>query len=198
MFLITVILVGLFFSICSSSDESYLPVFLKWHRYAILIIITIFIASFGAICYVNCKNLSKEHSFMLEFNDVFLKYKFGKYLLIKLNVNYNQSLEKTIKELKQLMESEQDVIIKVNDFESFLIRECEHWKLNVSLDFYKNLAMTILLTRVIDGSLIENNGDYVFILKHNDDLLLTNLNNIIKQNEYITIYERGLKLWLTK
>ena len=179
MFITTVIIPGLFFAMCSAGDTSYLPTILNKHPIIILIALAIY-EIVSVIIIVRCfKNISKEHVIMKEFTDPFLKRKYGKYLLKILGVDCTKGKDFIINEIKQLMKSKKDQKISINEFETFLLHECEHWKLNVSPEFYKNLAKTIILTRVIDGTLIEDKEDYIFILENNEDLFLSNIDYII-------------------
>lgn len=173
-FLFSVVLTGAFFSWCSAANESYFPTLLRKNEVAMYIfcstpLIIFFVYEFTVL--KSAKNIRRKLDYEFDMNTVTWGKKFYKFIIMKTGYVQGPSFIENQKQIKEIMETHEDINFSRSDFANFLEMEYKKHKLDVSFDFYTNLATCILLDYEIKGSLIhETDNRYTFIVKDNPEI----------------------------
>lgn len=173
---LSTIVSGFFFTWCSSSEESFLPVFIKENQWAMIIIcsLPIIIALiYETSLVMSARNIRRKIDFEMEMSYVYWKKIYQKFILDKIGYKKDDNITKNLNEAKRLYKNQEDIYFFEDEFSDYLYKYYLKYHLDVSYDFYKNLAKVILLENEINGTLIsEENDRYTFIVKDNIEFLL--------------------------
>lgn len=172
--ILTTIVSGFFFAWCSSSDESFWPVLVReneWAKIAIYSLPTILFVIYEISIVISTYNRWKKIDFEAEMSSVYWRKIYQKFILDKIGYQKDENIIKNLDKAKQLYKNHEDIHFFEDEFSDYLYKYYDKYKIDVSFDFYKNLAKVILLENEIRGTLInEENGRYTFIVKDNTEL----------------------------
>ena len=174
-FFVSTILMGAFFAWCSAGDTSYFPKLLRENEMVsnIVTFIPQLVWVIYSICIIiSTNNVSKKIEYKFGMSKLKWMEKFKKYIILKIGYEQSDDFQKNIENMKRIIKNHEDINFTEDDFADYLEKEYKTYKLDISVDFYNNLAKFILLDNEMKGTLVHNGYDrYVFIVKDNTEIM---------------------------
>lgn len=174
-FVVLNIFLSFFFAWCSSSDTSNLPQYVSSHEWAKIVIAFfphILWIIFGVALVWTAKNRRKKVEFKSSMTKFSWDKKYQRFILKKMGFETYDSFSENMDEMKRMYDTAPDVEFYEDEFEKYIEESYKKFEIDVSFDFYKNLAKFILLENELKKSLISEGDKYTFIPKDNPEFLV--------------------------
>lgn len=178
------IILNFFFAWCSSSEESNLPQYISSHEWAkafIVLFPSIVLSIFLFAIVLTTKNMMKKVNFQSEMTNFHWNKKYQWFILEKIGFKAQDTFKETADEINKIYREASDIEFYEDEFERYISESYKKYKMDVSFDFYKNLARAILLENELKGSLISEGDKYTFIPKDNPEFSCMAIVNAAKK-----------------
>lgn len=173
--ILSTVVAGFFFAWCSSSEESFLQVSIReneWIRIVIFCLPVFFALLYDGAIVIAAINRRKRIDFDAEMTYVCWRKIYQKFILGKIGCKKGENIVQNMTIAKKTFKNHKDVCFYQDEFSDYLQEYYLKYRLDLSFDFYKNLAKVILLDNEINGTLIsEEKGRYVFVVKDNIEFI---------------------------
>lgn len=173
--ILSTVVAGFFFAWCSSSEESFLQVSIReneWVRIVICCLPVFFALLYDIAIVIAAINRRKRIDFDAEMTSVYWRKIYKKFVLGKIGCKKGENYVQNMTVAKKIFKNHEDVCFYEDEFSDYLQEYYLKYRLDLSFEFYKNLAKVILLENEINGTLIsEETGRYVFVVKDNIEFI---------------------------